>query len=278
MIDPTIPITEATLAIVDVETTGLRPESGDRVVEIGIVRCEGLHVVDELQQLVNPQRPIGSGAMAVHGITDEEVRHAPLFAEIADDVLALLDGAVFVGHNVSFDLGFVAAELYQARRALPRLLSLDTLQLARQYYRCSSYALSSLARTFRIDYVGSAHRAMADVLVTKGLLEMIIRDQMPRGVRTVEDFMRGQRGWHREDAVAPDKLPQPIQQALENDLFLWLRYRAEGGAVTERVVRPMRVFQRTRGLFLEAFCYLRQGRRTFRLDRIVKAEAVERFE
>ena len=108
MLDLDEHIDKVSLTFFDVETTGLRPGSGDRVCEVGILRCLGEEVVDSFQQLVNPQRPVSQGAYAVHGIWGDLLRDAPPFPQIADDILALLDGAIFIGHNAPFDLGFLA--------------------------------------------------------------------------------------------------------------------------------------------------------------------------
>ena len=101
-------IDDLPLVFLDVETTGLDPALGDRVCEVALLRCVGADVVDSYQQLVNPTRRMSPGAYAVHGISDEMLADAPLFPQIADDLIALLDGAVFVGHNAPFDWSFVA--------------------------------------------------------------------------------------------------------------------------------------------------------------------------
>src|SRR4051812_34153162 len=94
----------AVYAVFDCETTGTDPDV-DQIVSLAIVRLDGdgVEVVRNLW-LVRPSRAIPAEATAVHGIGDADVADAPTFAEVAGDVLALLDGAVFVGHNAEFDL------------------------------------------------------------------------------------------------------------------------------------------------------------------------------
>lgn len=133
MIDPHTPIEEVPLAFLDVETTGLSATMGDRICEVAILRCQNGQVVDALQRLVNPRRSISPGALSVHGITEEMLRDAPPFAEVADDVLALLDGATLVGHNAQFDLGFLHEELARVGVRMPPVIALDTLLLTRRY-------------------------------------------------------------------------------------------------------------------------------------------------
>jgi len=100
---------ELDLAVVDVETTGFAAQGADRIVEIAVVRlsAEGERL-DEFETLVNPQRDVGP--TKIHGISALDVREAPLFADVAGDVAARMQGAVFVAHNAEFDRRFVSAE------------------------------------------------------------------------------------------------------------------------------------------------------------------------
>jgi DNA polymerase III epsilon subunit family exonuclease len=120
--------------IVDVETTGFSFSSGHRIVEVAMVRLtpDG-RVEREYTTLVNPECPMKCSS--IHGIHDEDVEHAPTFRDIAGDVAAMMEGAVVVGHNVSFDYRFIMAELaaaleieWEQDMEIPRV---DTLQLAR---------------------------------------------------------------------------------------------------------------------------------------------------
>ncbi len=98
------------LVFVDVETTGASTDYGDRVTEIGIVRIERGQRIAEYQQLVDPQRRISAGVIALTGITQEMVTGQPLFADIRPRVIELMSGAVVIGHNVRFDLSFIDGE------------------------------------------------------------------------------------------------------------------------------------------------------------------------
>ncbi|NLX37608.1 MAG: WYL domain-containing protein [Chloroflexi bacterium] len=277
MVSLTTPITEAPLAVLDVETTGLHPENGDRVVEVAVARSVGGEVLETFVSLVNPERPIGPSAMRVHGITDAMVAVAPRFADVADEVLRLLSGAIMVGHNAPFDLGFVSAELFIAGRAMPRLVALDTLRLARHLYTLGSYALGAVSAAMQVYVDTPAHRALADVLLTHGVLQVIIQDLWPEGICTVQDYVQVQGGGLEFGAVAPERVPGPIRQALAEGKMLWIAYASEGGQQTRRIVRPLQVIERPTGLYLDAYCQLRQARRTFRLDRIIEMDVIARF-
>lgn len=103
--------TDLPIAVIDTETTGKDAAGGDRVVEIGIVIGRRGEVVQRLNWLVNPERPIPDGAREVHGISDDDVKDKPTFKEIAAEVAAALKGCIPVAYNAAFDRAFVATEL-----------------------------------------------------------------------------------------------------------------------------------------------------------------------
>ena len=99
----------------DVETTGLRADAGDRVISVGCVELiERQFTGRELHRLVNPQRSIPEASARIHGITDEQVAGEPAFSELAEELLEFVRGAHLLGHNLEFDQGFLDAELKRA--------------------------------------------------------------------------------------------------------------------------------------------------------------------
>ncbi len=267
---------QAPLVFFDVETTGLDPAFGHRVIEVGIVRCLGREVITEYQQLVNPQRPSDPGAYRVHHISPEMVSDAPLFAQIIDAVLALLEEAVFVGHNTRFDLSFLRAELERAGRPLPRLAGLDTLALAQSCWEAPSYSLDNLCCALRIPK--QEHRALGDAHATRRLFWEICDALAEDGVRTLADLYPLQGGkldWRRVRRMNEPMEPPPIiREALEAGALLWIRYVDGLGASSERIVRPMMVFGQQGQAYLRAYCYLRRQERTFSLERIQEMRVV----
>ncbi len=122
-------LSEAKLVVLDVETTGLSPAMGDRIVEVGIVICQGEEEIRRLSCLVNPERPIPWDAQRIHGISDQDVSQCPPFTEIAEEVESTLIDSWIVGHNVRFDVGFVAMEMASSGHQVTPLVCLDTVQL-----------------------------------------------------------------------------------------------------------------------------------------------------
>jgi len=139
--------------VLDTETTGLEPEAGHRIVEIGAV--ELLHHVPTgrtFHVYVNPERDMPSEAARVHGLTAEFLADKPTFAEIADDLLAFIGEDPLVIHNAGFDLRFLNAELTRiGRPPIPASRAIDTLLLAQQRFPGQTNSLDALCRRFGVD-------------------------------------------------------------------------------------------------------------------------------
>lgn len=181
-------IEECAFAIVDVETTGMRAGGGDRITEIAVVVLHGGRREVVFESLVNPERSIPSVVSSITNITDEMVRGAPTFADVADQVLAALAGRVFVAHNARFDWSFVAAEIRRARDLALDGPRLCTVRLARRLVRgVRSCGLDSLSHHFGFDNI-ARHRAAGDALVTAELLTRLLGLARDEGARTLQDL------------------------------------------------------------------------------------------
>ncbi|MGD9583619.1 MAG: DNA polymerase III subunit epsilon [Lysobacterales bacterium] len=157
--------------ILDTETTGLELNRGHRVIEIGCVELfERRRTGREFHRYLNPERGIDAGAQAKHGLTEEFLADKPLFAQIAAEFLAFVDGAELVIHNAAFDVGFLDAELARLPGASDlgdRCTVLDTLQLARSRYPGQKNSLDALCKRLSVD---NAHRQLHGALVDAHLL------------------------------------------------------------------------------------------------------------
>ncbi|MFY1702654.1 exonuclease domain-containing protein [Micromonospora sp. WMMA1923] len=133
-----------TFVLVDVETTGLDPAQGARICEVAVVRMRGDGVVlDEYATLVDPQTPVPNPES--HRITDADVTHAPTFAEIADDLLARLSGAIVVGHSLDYVDRFLSAEYDRLGVALPPVPGLCSLTTTRLHLDRPDHKLAEVA-------------------------------------------------------------------------------------------------------------------------------------
>ncbi len=179
---------DCAFAVVDVETTGARAGFGDRITEVAVAVVHGGRREIVFESLVNPERPIPRAVCAITNITDEMVRHAPRFAELAERLLAALAGRVFVAHNARFDWNFLSAELRRSRDLTLDGTRLCTVRLARRLVRgVRSCGLDSLCRFF--GYHNKArHRAGGDALVTAELLARLLVLAREEGARTLQDL------------------------------------------------------------------------------------------
>ena len=163
--------------VLDTETTGLDPATGHRIVEIACFELiNHLPTGRSYQRYINPERDIPADAIAVHGLTAEFLTDKPRFAEIADELLAFIDGAPLVIHNSEFDVRFLNAEFQRLERVpLDGNRIVDTLQMARQKFPGAPASLDALCRRFGIDNsTRSRHGALLDTeLLADVYLELI---------------------------------------------------------------------------------------------------------
>ena len=165
----------------DTETTGLSPDSGDRIVEIGCVEMLNRRLSGRtLHYYLNPERPNHEDAVRIHGLTDDFLADKPLFANVAEELLAFIDGAEIIIHNAAFDIGFLDEELRRlGRPAFGGRVSqiTDSLLMAREIYPGKANSLDALCRRLEVD---NSNRALHGALLDAGLLaEVYIR--MTRG-------------------------------------------------------------------------------------------------
>jgi DNA polymerase III subunit epsilon len=269
---PTTPLVDLALLFLDLETTGLEPGSGHRACEIAMLRERAGAEEGRLESLLAPGRPLDPRAAAVNGLCDDQLAVAPPFAAVAPAVAALAAGTVPVGHNLPFDLAFLNLELAALER--PPLLgpSLDTLTLARRLLRRSSYSLTALCA--ELELARPSHRAMADVLALRELFHYLRGLMAAQGVLTLADALRLERGLFPGDHE-PDA-PPLIAMALAAGQTLRIIYRSRSSPEpTSRLVRPLYLSQERNGVYLRAFCELRQDVRTFAIAKIDHAELAE---
>lgn len=164
-------IHSAEIVVFDVETTGLFPQDGDRIVEIAAMKVRGGKVVDQFYSLVNPKRPIPPEATSINQITEDMVADAPTADAVLPRLIDFISGGCVAGHNARFDMGFLCYELSLfGRRLKDDTPVVDTLKMAKGLLPyLSSYKLSYLARSLGVT-VTQTHRAMADVELTVAVL------------------------------------------------------------------------------------------------------------
>ncbi len=163
--------------VLDVETTGLDPTAGHDVIEIGAQKIHGRDVVGEFVSLVKPANPMPLDVVDFHaknGITqdllDKEGKNPD---DVVPELVAFVGPAVIVGHNVTFDLGFINEHLKRLGRPALANQHIDTVEIAKRYLLLASYRLSNVAAFLKVPQP-SAHRALVDVITTREVFYKLI--------------------------------------------------------------------------------------------------------
>jgi DNA polymerase-3 subunit epsilon len=157
--------------ILDTETTGLHPEEGHRIIEIGCVEIVSRRLTgNHFHRYVNPERASDADALKVHGLGEEFLREQPVFAAIADELLEFVRGAEIIIHNAPFDVGFLDMELERLQRgpfSAHVAGIVDSLALAKSQFPGKRNSLDALCARFAID---NTHRTLHGALLDAELL------------------------------------------------------------------------------------------------------------
>lgn len=157
--------------VLDTETTGLSPQAGHRIIEIGCMELIDRQLTTRHYHVyLNPDREVDEGAFRVHGISTEFLQDKPRFKDIVIDFLAYIEGAELIIHNAAFDVGFLEAELKRHDAALSihhYATIFDTLTYAREKHRGARNNLDALCKRYRID---NTHRTFHGALLDAEIL------------------------------------------------------------------------------------------------------------
>ncbi|MFO0909545.1 MAG: exonuclease domain-containing protein [Isosphaeraceae bacterium] len=253
----------------DLETTGLLPES-DRIVEIGAIRFdEHGQELARFEQLVNPGRRMSPGAQAVHGISDADLANAPPVESVLPAFLGFLGStpeATFLAHNASFDAAFLGFEIARSGLVAPVSPIFDTLALALRVRRdLSNHKLDTLARVLGLSSEGS-HRALADSIRVMGIWLQLGGPALALEDLTAYPMV----GRSRSNAIPVgwEWLPQAIAGGQR------IRMEYDGGRRigSLREITPRELVHRGGVAYLVAYCHLDAFEKSFRLDRVKRWE------
>ena len=220
--------------VLDTETTGLNPRTGDRIIEIGCVELVDRRLTGKtLHHYVNPGRDSDPGALAVHGLTTEFLRDKPAFHAVADALCDFVGGAEILIHNASFDVAFLDEELTRLER--PHFAHhcesvIDTLLMARELHPGKRNSLDALCERYG---VSNAHRTLHGALLDAELLaevylamtrgqESLVIDIAPRAIAVT--------GW-----AAVDLSRLPIIVATDDEL---VAHRASLASIAKESRKP----------------------------------------
>jgi DNA polymerase III subunit epsilon len=210
-------LSSLSFAVVDVETTGSRPDGGDRITEIAVVTVRDGRIADVYETLVNPERSIPAFITRLTNISWEMVRDKAPFREVCDDVLRVLEGHVFVAHNAAFDWRFVSAEVARTRGRELTGRRLCTVRLARRLLpQLRSRSLDWVARHYDVEIEpGKRHRAAGDALATAHCLLRLLDDARGHGCdrwSDLERFLAAATVTRKRRGRRPPAMPRPVDR------------------------------------------------------------------
>lgn len=179
------PLKELPFVILDIETTGFKPE------EAGITEIAIISIVngreERFETMIDPEYPIPPKITEITGITEEMVAGQPKISEVLPIVEELFKDSIFVAHNVPFDWSFFDFNFRLHMKRPLRMPSLCTLRMARKYLGLTSNNLGNVARHFNIDLV-NAHRAMNDTVAVRDILYRMFGKLEEKGIKSGEDL------------------------------------------------------------------------------------------
>ncbi len=204
--------------VLDTETTGFDPETGDRIVEIGAVELYGhMPTGNTYHQYINPERDVPEGAVQVHGLTLDFLRDKPLFKDVASDFIEFIGDAKLVIHNAAFDMKFLNAEFkWQGLAQLPYERAIDTLEIARRKFPGSPASLDALCRRYNIDNSArTLHGALLDSEILAEVYLELIGGRQPDLVLTASTSQPVVDG--KPQNWRPEPRPSPLQPRMTED-------------------------------------------------------------
>ncbi len=200
--------------VLDTETTGFDPQSGDRIVEIGAVELMGHMATGKtFHEYIDPERGMPDEAFQVHGLGDDFLRGKPKFAEIGQKFLDFIGDSKLIIHNAAFDIKFLNAELkWMNLPEIPWEQAVDTLAIARKKFPGSPASLDALCRRFGIDNASrTLHGALLDSeILAEVYLELIGGRQPDFGLATSSGSQNG----GSDVAWTPKPRPAPLASRL----------------------------------------------------------------
>jgi DNA polymerase-3 subunit epsilon len=206
--------------VLDTETTGLEPEQGHRVIEIGCVELENRELTGRHYHVyINPEREVEDSAVEVHGITNEFLADKPVFRDVAEDFLAFIRGAELVIHNAPFDVGFMDHEFNLLNEGYPLTRDVcgvtDSLVLARKKHPGQKNNLDVLCRRYGID---NSNRELHGALLDAEILAMVYL-AMTGGqtALSLDEGDAGQAGGSEIERLSTDRKPLPVLEASEEE-------------------------------------------------------------
>ncbi len=225
-----------TYVFFDVETTGLYPLAGDRIIEIAMIKTSRGNIVDTLTELINPGRELSREAKNINKIDEEMLKNCSQFnEELSCKILNFIENAVLVAHNASFDLGFLSVELGRLGISFERWRAIDSLLMAREIFPGQKNSLDSLVRRFNIMPEGELHRALID---TDSLRKIFFEFLEEDTVRNQSSEQLIKKFGFKGDNM-PRFIPASIREAIIEKKIIQGKYMSRDSSIIEIKIEPI---------------------------------------
>lgn len=252
----------------DLETTGVNPFTG-RIVEIGIVRFRLDNEIIEYEQLINPRQTIPQEVISIHGITNEMVENSPGIEDELDKITELIDKAPLVIQNPRFDISFLEMEYKRANKKIPQFIAYDTVTLSRKtFLGLENYKLYTLCEHLNISI--NHHRALSDAKACMNVFKNVIKYNDKRKNWTFHDLNHFQGKIERSGIIKELDFKECRGKKILIGEEVNITYRDSKGSLTQRKIKPLKIFKRGKQTIIVAHCYLRGEQRFFKAGRIEK--------
>ena len=208
--------------VLDTETTGLDPQQGHRIIEIGCVEIENRKRTDKkFHCYLNPEREIDEAAIEVHGLTTDFLSDKPRFQQIEQELLEFITGAELIIHNAPFDIGFLNCELSRTTSRYGNLEGvcsvLDTLLLAREKHPGQRNSLDALCKRYEVDNTQrQLHGALMDAEILADVYLVMTSGQS--SLSLMDEHTQESRARKRVRKLDPDRTILPVIYASEAEL------------------------------------------------------------
>ncbi|MFH1519795.1 MAG: 3'-5' exonuclease [Candidatus Omnitrophota bacterium] len=264
--DLTKNIEDFDLVFLDLETTGLDVVTGDSLCEVGALKVRERKVINKFHSLVNPRKKMPAQAYEVHKISDEELKDAPCFEEIADRLIRFLNGCVICAYNVGFDMGFINHQLRRMGRSYLEGPAIDVLSMARDGLKLPRYNLEATAKFFNIDCSRGLHRAVGDAFVAYRIFLKLIDIFKEKRIEKLNEFISLYGLDNEIFRAGEDHKTLLFKEAMDSKTTLAIRYFSSSNRLKEEKILPLSIFQEGKYSYLlyqgegEASCRLKLNR------------------
>ncbi|MFN8674420.1 MAG: exonuclease domain-containing protein [Candidatus Sericytochromatia bacterium] len=276
---------ELNFVFFDLETTGLFPVSS-KIIEIGAVKfnfSEG--VLATFETLIDPEVTISKESIQIHGITDDMVKGKPFINDILPNFFEFIKDCIVIAHNSDFDASFISYNINRYNFENPPNLIIDTIPLAKKYIKsCENYKLSNLVKFLKLDVTEykskKFHRALFDSECGMNIFKAIVERQAQKEKTPFGQLLLGCKIKSFAKAFkseTPEEIPESlsmIKEEIGKNSKINIIYKRVDGELTKRDITPLAFIKVNGKLYLEAFCYLRKEKRSFRLNKIIDCKLV----